>query len=127
VADSYRLSAEVLHQYGQRLLVHVGGPIRHLLTPMTEVGVDGPPQGDMSLAQAREIVGRQVTLWGGIPQDFLLDMHDRQEFEATVIQAVQEAKSDSRMILGVADRVPVDANLSRLEALPALVEQALSG
>jgi uroporphyrinogen-III decarboxylase len=133
VADSYRLSAEVLHQYGQRLLVHVGGPIRHLLTPMTEVGVDGvegvagPPQGDVSLAQAREIVGRRLVLWGGIPQDFLLDMRDRQEFEATVVKAVQEAKSDSRMILGVADRVPVDADLSRLESIPALVEQALSG
>jgi hypothetical protein len=133
LADSYRLSAEVLHQYGQRLLVHVGGPIRHLLTPMTEVGVDGvegvagPPQGDVSLAQAREIVGRRLVLWGGIPQDFLLDMRDRQEFEATVIKAVREARGDSRMILGVADRVPVDADLSRLEAIPALVEQALSG
>jgi hypothetical protein len=133
LAGSYRRTAEVLHQYGKYLLVHVGGPIKHLLAPLAEVGVDGvegvagPPQGDVSLAQAREIVGRRVTLWGGIPQDFLLDMHDRQEFEATVIQAVQEARGDSRMILGVADRVPVDADLSRLEAIPALVERALSG
>ena len=27
------------------------------------------------------------------------------------------------MILGIADRVPVDAELSRLEALPALVQE----
>jgi hypothetical protein len=132
LADSYRLTAGVLHQSGQYLLVHVGGPIRHLLAPLAEAGVDGvegvagPPQGDVSLAQAREIVGQRVTLWGGIPQDFLLDMHDRQEFEATVMQAVQEAQGDNRMILGVADRVPVDIDLSRLKAIPTLVKQALS-
>jgi hypothetical protein len=31
------------------------------------------------------------------------------------------------MILGVADRVPVDADLNRLEAIPSLVEKARSG
>jgi hypothetical protein len=31
--------------------------------------------------------------------------------------------TDSRMILGVADRVPVDAEVSRLEAIPSLVER----
>jgi hypothetical protein len=30
------------------------------------------------------------------------------------------------MLLGVADRVPVDAELGRLEAIPALVERAWS-
>jgi hypothetical protein len=90
-------------------------------------GVAGPPQGDVSLAQAREIAGPDLTLWGGIPQDFLVDMHSKEEFEAVVIQAVQEARGDSRMIVGVADRVPVDAELGKLEAIPALIEQALSG
>jgi hypothetical protein len=133
LADSYRLTAEVLHRHGKRLLVHVGGPIRHILAPLAAAGVDGiegvagPPQGDVSLAQAREIAGPDLTLWGGIPQDFLVDMHDREEFEAAVIQAVQEARGDSRMIVGVADRVPVDAELGKLEAIPALIEQALSG
>jgi hypothetical protein len=132
LAGSYRRTVEILHQHDQHLLVHVGGPVRHLLAPLAEAGVDGvegvagPPQGDMSLAQAREIAGRRLVLWGGIPQDFLLDMHDRQEFEATVVKAVQEARGDSRTILGVADRVPVDADLSRLEAIPVLVEQGLS-
>jgi hypothetical protein len=133
LADSYRLTAEVLHQHGKRLLVHVGGPIRHILAPLAAVGVDGiegvagPPQGDVSLAQAREIAGPDLTLWGGIPQDFLVDMHSREEFEAAVIQAAQEARGDGRMIVGVADRVPVDAELGKLEAIPALIEQALSG
>jgi hypothetical protein len=128
LAGSYRATAEALHQGGKHLVVHVGGPIRHLLAPLVEAGVDGvegiagPPQGDVNLAEAREIAGPALTLWGGIPQDLLHDTHVREEFEAAVLGATQEASGDGRMILGVADRVPVDADLSRLEAIPALIE-----
>ena len=66
-------------------------------------------------------------MWGGIPQDFLLETHPYQEFEASVVQATRETVNDDRMILGVADRVPVDADLSRLEAIPELVAEAWSG
>jgi hypothetical protein len=43
---------------------------------------------------------------------------------AVVWQAIEEARSDRRMILGVADRVPVDAETERVEAARSLVEQA---
>jgi len=97
---------------------------------MGEVGVDGiegvsgPPQGDVSLAQARETAGPDLTLWGGIPQDFLPDTRDVEQLNDAVRQAVQVARGDPRMILGVADRVPVQAELERLKALPTLFEQA---
>ena len=42
------------------------------------------------------------------------------------MQAAQEAMGDRRMILGVVDRVPVDADLRRLEVIPSLVERAWS-
>jgi hypothetical protein len=38
-----------------------------------------------------------------------------------VAEAVAQAAGDPRMILGVADRVPVDADLGRLQALGGLV------
>jgi len=127
LADSYRRTAEVFHARGRPIVVHVGGPIRRILAGLAESGVDvvegvaGPPQGDVSLAEAREIAGPGLTLWGGIPQDLLLDQHDRGAFEAAVAQAAREAAGDRRTILGVADRVPVDADPGRLEAIPALV------
>jgi hypothetical protein len=129
LAESYRLTAEVLHAQDKYLLVHVGGPIKHLLAPLAEVGVDGLegiagiPQGNASLTSAREITGPEMTLWGGIPQDFLLSTHDKQAFETAVRRAVQETLEDKRMILGVADRVPVEAELSRLEAIPSLIKR----
>ena len=130
--DSYRATAEALHQGEKYLVVHAGGPIRHLLVPLTAAGVDavegiaGPPQGDVTLAEAREIAGPALTLWGGIPQDFMHDTHDLEEFEASIQAAVREARGDSRMILGVADRVPVDADLSRLEAIHSRLDSIRS-
>jgi hypothetical protein len=120
LAASYRRTAEAVHAQGKYLLVHAGGPIRHLLAPLAAAGVDGvegiagSPQGDASLAEARALAGAAFTLWGGIPQDFLLETYDRGAFEAAVRQAAQEAAGDPRAILGVADRVPVDADVDRL-------------
>jgi hypothetical protein len=71
------------------------------------------------------MAGPNVTLWGGIPQDFLLDVHNRSQFEAAVQQVARDVAGDGRMLLGVADRVPTEAVLGRLEAIPALVAQAI--
>ena len=131
LAESYRVSAETVHQQSKQLLVFVGGPIKRLLPGLAEAGVDGvegissPPQSDASLSQAREVLGPDFTLWGGIPQDYLLSAHDQQTFEDAVIQAAREANGDPRIVLGVADRVPVEAELSRLKAIPSIVDQAL--
>jgi hypothetical protein len=132
LAPSYRQATETLHQAGKRLVVHVGGPIKRLLAPLAQAGIDalegiaGPPQSDVPLSQARQAVGPELVLWGGIPQDFLLETREQAEFEMALRQAVQEAQGDGRIILGVADRVPVEAQLERLEAIPALIERAMN-
>jgi hypothetical protein len=59
-------------------------------------------------------------------QDVLLDTHNHERFEATVAEAIEGAKGDTRVILGVADGVPADAELKRLEAIPSLVNWTLS-
>ncbi|MFH1566388.1 MAG: uroporphyrinogen decarboxylase family protein [Gemmatimonadota bacterium] len=126
MADSYRRTVEAL---GSRpLVVHAGGPVRQLLAPLAACGVAavegvcGPPQSDAGLTQAREAAGPGLTLWGGIPQDALLATHDRAAFEAAVAAAAAEARGDGRMVLGVADRVPADAEIERLEAIGGLLE-----
>jgi hypothetical protein len=131
LAPSYEQTVSALQPRGKVLVVHVGGPIRHLVQPLAKVGVHGlegissAPQSNASLAEAREIAGPNLTLWGGIAQDYLQDAHDWEIFEDSVRQAALEARADSRMILGIADRVPVNAQIARLEALPKLV-RALS-
>ena len=132
LASSYRRTADALHAAGSSLLVGTGGPVARLLQPLAEAGVDGvegicgPPQSDAGLAEARRLTGPNFTLWGGIPQDALLPDFDREQFEASVSQAAYEANADPRAILGVADVVPVHADLARLQALPLLLSAARS-
>lgn len=129
LAPSYAATAELGRRCGKSLVVHVGGPARRLAALLAQAGVDGiegiagPPQGDATLAEAREAAGPDVTLWGGISQDMLIAEHDEEAFEAAVSVAVAQAEADAsgRMIVGVADRVPVDAELGRLRRLVEMV------
>jgi hypothetical protein len=130
LAASYQHTAERLAARGKTLVVHAGGPVRRLLAPLAEAGVAavegiaGPPQSDATLAEAREAAGPDLTLWGGIAQDLLLEAHDWPAFEAAVQRATGEAKRDPRAILGVADRVPVLAEVERLRAIAEWVAAA---
>ncbi len=100
---------------------------KHLLALLAATGVDGiegvagPPQSDTPLDLARARAGAGVLLWGGIAQDYLLPAQPETDFRAAVEQAARLARRDGRIVLGVADRVPVDAELSRLRAVPEIV------
>jgi hypothetical protein len=130
LAASYRRTADLLHGHDKVLLAGTGGPIRKLLAPLASAGVDGlegvsgPPQSDATLAEARSLAGPAFTLWGGIPQDALLPDFDHHQFEAIAAQAAREASADPCAILGVADVVPIHADLARLQALPTLIAHA---
>jgi hypothetical protein len=127
LAESYGRSAEILHRQDKFLLVHIGGPVRHLLPLLAASGVDGlegiasAPQSDVSLTEARDIVGPELTLWGGIPQDYLLPTYDDASFKTAVQDTIQAVEGDSRMIIGVADRVPVAAEWNRIGTIQDLV------
>ena len=130
LAGSYRQTAETLHQQGKRLVVHIGGPIRRLLSSLADTGVDGlegiagSPQSDAGLADARNLVGQACTLWGGVSQDYLMETRDRETFDLALAEVVEEATGDPRTIVGIADCVPVNADLERLLALPDLIARA---
>jgi hypothetical protein len=129
LAPSYERAAAVMHEQGKRLVVHVGGPIRRLLPGLAASGVDcvegicGPPQGDASLAEARADSGAMVT-WGGLAQDYLLATRSEEEFLGAAREAVRQAAADERAILGVADRVPVEAIPERLATLAEMARSA---
>ena len=127
LAGSYRASVEILHAHGKRFLAGTGGPIRRLLAPLAATGVDGidgisgPPQSDATLVEARALTRPDFLLWGGIPQDALLPACSQADFEASVRRAAGEARDAGAVLVGIADRVPIDADLDRLRAIPALL------
>jgi hypothetical protein len=129
LAPSYQRTAAIMHQGGKLVVVHVGGPIRRLLPGLAASGIDcvegicGPPQGDASFPEARAESG-SVVLWGGLAQDYLLSTRSEREFLGAAREAVREAAADRRVVLGVADRVPVDALPERLTAFAEMAGSA---
>jgi hypothetical protein len=128
LSASYRRTADHLHGEDKSLVVHAGGRMGRLLPLMAQAGIDGvegvagPPQSDATLAEAREAAGSDLVLWGGIPQDLLIDPRTEEQFRAGVQQAAREARETPRCIVGVADRVPTTARLERLLSIPSLLK-----
>jgi len=127
LAQSYRRSCECLAAGGKRLIVHAGGPASRLLLPLAAAGaagvegVSGPPQGDSPLAEARRLATPDLTLWGGIPQDYLLGESAPSDLERVVGEVVDLTRVDGRVLIGVADQVPADATIDALRRLGELV------
>lgn len=127
LAPSYAALAQAAEQHGKHLAVHIGGPARRLVPLLAQAGVHGlqgiagPPQGDVSLAEARAAAGPRTVLWGGIPQDLLLEEHEEAALEAASAQALAMARADPRVLIGVADRVPPNADLQRLQRVAGLM------
>jgi hypothetical protein len=100
-----------------------------LLPGLADCGVDwvqgvcGPPQGDSTMEEARALCGSATVLWGGLAQDFLLESRTESDFENAARAAFSAAALDSRMIVGVADKVPNDALPGRLERLSQMAAE----
>jgi hypothetical protein len=133
LAPSYRSAAAALHAGGKQLIVHAGGPVRRLLPGLAACGIDciqgicAAPQGDSTLAEARALCGPSTWLWGGIAQDFLLASRTDGELAAAAKAALDEARTDPRAVVGVSDKIPVDAVPQRLTALFRMVLEGFNG
>jgi hypothetical protein len=121
--SSYQATCETLHQWDNYLLVHIGGISKHLLPLLAGAGIDGlagisgPPQSDATISEARKTTGPDITLWGGIPQDYVMPMVDMSLLIESIEAAKAFASTDNRTIIGIADHVPVEAEFSRLKEI----------
>lgn len=127
LAEDYRQTVAAVESAGKYLVVHAGGPIGSLAQPLAAggvhcvAGIAGPPQADLDLAAARTALGESIVLWGGIPQDFLLPETPLADLEAAATAAVECARDDPRIIIGIADHVPPEMERSRLQRVVELV------
>ena len=118
-----------LHAAGKFLLTHTDGENRALLPLYADCDFDvaesvcPAPMTQCTLAELRAGFGPETTVFGGIPSVALLDdaMADT-AFETYLDQVFGALGNGDHLILGVADNVPPDANLDRLEAIKRRVE-----
>ncbi len=117
------------HAAGKLLLTHTDGENRDLLPLYADCRFDcgesvcPAPMTSCTLAEIRRGMGSETTVWGGIPCVVLLDsVMDERGFEDYLDALFSELGDARRLILGVSDNVPADANLTRLDRVKTWID-----
>jgi uroporphyrinogen-III decarboxylase len=96
--------ASLLHKYGGFARLHCHGKIKKMLEPIRQIGIDAidplepPPDGDVELSEAREVLGSKVALMGNI-EVRLLENGEKTEIESQVRKAIKEGASTGSFVL----------------------------
>lgn len=116
-----RTVGDRVRERGKLFATHADGENHQLLPLFPECALDvaesvcAEPMVLDPLAELRRRMGAGTTVWGGIPSVSLLDNSMSEPQFATYIDAVFEALgTGERLILGVSDNVPPDADIDRL-------------
>lgn len=124
IAPWLRHVADRAHAAGKFLLTHTDGENEKLLPLYPPCGFDvaesvcTAPMMRNTLAEIRAGMGPNVTVWGGIPSVALLkDSMDDATFTRFLDDTFAELGTGERLMFGVSDMVPPDADLDRLEQI----------
>ena len=110
IAPEIRQYCEILAGAGKRYVQHACGHVRGLLGGMKACGVmaveslSPPPTGNVSIREARQMLGREVGIIGGIEPTILLHT-PLEELEAYVEQVIAEA-AGGPFVLANSDSCP---------------------
>jgi len=94
----------LLHKYGAKARLHSHGKIKKVLPSFLEIGIDAtdpvepPPDGDVTLTEAREVLGRKVTLFGNI-EERLFETGSKDDVEEAVQKAIGEGAAGGSFVL----------------------------
>lgn len=105
VFDNDKPLCDTIHNAGGYVWVHCHGRVKNLLKPFIEMGVDvlnpiePPPQGDVTLKEAIEIVEDKMGLEGNIEIASLLLSESEEDVREIVYEAVLEGQKSKRFIL----------------------------
>ncbi len=118
-----REHVELVHSYGAVYHLYDDGKVRHSLPMMREAGVDlvstvcPPPSGDVTPAEARDIVGRDVCLNGGIDTVNVAWRGTPEIIDAAVREAIEAAAlPEGGYIPGTSDSITEEVSEENFRA-----------
>ena len=94
----------LIHRYGGKTRIHCHGKAMRYLEQFVEIGIDGiepcepPPQADVVLREAKQLVGDRMLLCGNIPSPQFQFLHP-DETEELVKQAIRDGAPGGGFIL----------------------------
>jgi hypothetical protein len=124
-----QMVSDRVHEAGKLLLTHTDGENEDLLALYPSCRIDvaesvcPSPMTRCTLEEIRKGMGPDTTVWGGIPSVSLLpDTMSDSAFESYLDEIFDHLGSGERLIFGVSDNVPPDADLSRLTRIASRIE-----
>jgi hypothetical protein len=76
-----------------------------------------------SLKEIRQRLGKKIAVWGGIPSIALMESTmAADQFASYLDHLFEDLGTGQRMIFGVSDAVPPDAELSRFEKIRSRID-----
>lgn len=99
-----RALTELIHSYGAMVRMHCHGKVGRVLDHIRATGVDaidpleGPPDGDIELAEVKRRVGRDLCLFGNI-QLKLLEAGTEEQVRAEVRRCMDSAKEGGGYVI----------------------------
>jgi len=127
--DYYLARIAPLHAAGKKVGTHLDGTMHGILPLLVKTGLDfiesitPKPTGDVAVEDLRELAGPDLILFGGMPGALLSRIYTEEDVRRQVAQIVEHHWEDGKFILGVADQVPPDADMSRLPMITDLLEE----
>lgn len=128
MAPQYKRRLEQLHCANVKCAVHLDGTVTGLLPKLAAVGIDAiealtpKPAGDMEVERMRDAAGNDdVLLWGGVPGAIFSCPYTWQEIKKHVEKTL-EAWHNQPFVIGVADQVPPDGDISIVKKISDFVK-----
>jgi uroporphyrinogen-III decarboxylase len=118
---------DICHAHGKLFVPHMCGFLKGVLTELRETGLDGieaitpPPLGDTPIGLARERLGPDVTLIGGLdPTQFVGATPDRTR---ELIHEVLAQIGDGRRFALGHEEIHIMADLESVQVIPSILEE----
>jgi hypothetical protein len=124
----HRRRIERLHTAGVRCAVHLDGRVKGLLPKLARAGFDAVealtprPAGDLDACEMRAVAGTdRLILWGGVPGVMFAPPFTWRDMEEHVRYVLRQWRGQP-FILGVADQVPPDGDITFCRRIADLLE-----
>lgn len=109
---------KLIHNYKGLVRLHSHGKVRKVLGAIKEMEIDAidpmepPPDGDVELKEAREILGGKITLIGNI-EERLFEIGKKEEIETAVRKAIEEGTAGKGSFILCPTAMPLNTPLDR--------------
>jgi hypothetical protein len=122
-------SGDILHSTGKYLLTHTDGENKGLMELFKRCNFDiadsicPEPMTKVSFSHYRDLFGKKVTIWGGIPSIIMLSTFPFDDFKIFIKKIFESSKPYNNIVFSIADTLPPNADFGRVEYIRDMCEE----